>query len=239
MESKLPQFYETEIIRNEKFSDDVILIETKLPENASLSFKAGQFALIYVIVNGKEVNRAFSLCSKPSQKTVEFLIKKYDQGLVSPLLFSLKKGDKLKIRVPFGVFNVRKPLQEETVFIAAGTGVAPFRSMVHETLEESPKSKVTLIYGFRKEEECFFKKEFEDLKKGHPNFNIHLCCTRPLETWQHKKGRVTEFVKEIIKVPENKHAYICGPNPMINDTLNVLIRDIGFKKEQTHIERWG
>ena len=43
METKLPQFYETEIIRNEKFSDDVALIEAKLPENANLSFKAGQF----------------------------------------------------------------------------------------------------------------------------------------------------------------------------------------------------
>ena len=239
METKLPQFYETEIIRNEKFSDDVALIEAKLPENANLSFKAGQFALIYVTVNGKEINRAFSFCSKPAQKTVEFLIKKYDQGSVTPLLFNLKKRDKLKIRGPFGVFNVRKPIQEETVFITAGTGVAPFRSMINEILEGSPEAKIILIYGFRKEGEYFFNKEFENLKKKHPNFHIHLCCTQPSENWQHRKGRVTKFLKEILKVPENKHAYICGPNPMINDSLNILIKEIGFKKEQTNIERWG
>ena len=153
----LPQFYDADIVKAEKLNDNTILL--KLKTEAHLSFKAGQFVLTYLDVNGKEENRAFSIASPPSKDIVELLIRKYDQGKVSPLLFNLKEQDKLKIRGPFGIFTVKTPLQEETVFIASGTGIVPLRSMVHEILENYPENKVTLFFGFRHQTDKFFKKE--------------------------------------------------------------------------------
>jgi len=233
----LPLFYETEVINKKVFPNDVVLLELKLQEK--LDFKAGQFVLVYVTIDGKDENRAFSIASKPSQDTIELLIKKYDHGKVSPLLFDLNSGDKLKIRGPFGVFTVKQPEKEEIVYIASGTGIAPLRSMINEVLEQNPSKKVTLILGFRHEEDNFYKEEFENLQEKHDNFKLHLCATKPKEAWNHATCRVTEIVPKLIPNPENKDVYICGPNQMINDTLNILIKDLNFQKDRVHIERWG
>lgn len=234
----LPQFYETEIVNSKKFTDNTLLLELKLP-NSDFKFKAGQFVLVYLILDNKEENRAFSIASKPSQKTVELLIKKLESGKISPNLFKLKQGDKLKIRGPFGMFTVKEPSKEEIIFIAAGTGIAPLRSMIHETLEQNPNKKVNLIFGFRHESDYFHREELEELQEKHKNFTIYPCSTKPQENWPHQKGRVTSFLPNFIKSPENKHIYICGPNQMINDTLNLLIKQLKFQKDQIYLERWG
>ena len=235
----LPQYYETEIINSKRFSHNIALLELRLPDNSEFNFKAGQFVLVYQTIGNKEENRAFSICSSPSQKTIDLLIRKYENGKISPLLFNLKKGDKLKIRGPFGMFTVKTPQSEEIVFTAAGTGIAPLRSMIHEILEKNHEKKVTLIFGFRHESDYFFEEEFEKLQENHKNFKIHPCATQPKGEWKHYTGRITSLFPKFINSPENKEVYICGPNQMINDTLNVLIKEMNFKKEQTRIERWG
>lgn len=233
----LPKFYETEAINAKKYQSETILLELKLQE--PFKFQAGQFILAYVNIDKKEENRAFSICSNPSQKTIKLLIKKYNKGKVSPALYNLKPGDNLKIRGPFGVFTVNQPEKEEIFFIASGTGIAPLISMIYEILEKNPKKKITLIYGYREEENCFFKEELENLEKNFENFKIHHCSTKPPKSWSHLKGRVTEHILKIIKNNENKETYICGPNQMINDCLNLLIKELNFDKSQIHIERWG
>ena len=235
---ELPKFYETEIVRNEKLTDSIFLLEAKLPEG-KLNFKSGQFALTYKETSQKEENRAYSICSSPSKETIEFLIKLQKDGKVSPLLYQLKKGDKLKVRAPFGVFLIKEPLPEEIIFIAGGTGIAPFRSMIHDILEKNHKTKITLIFGFRHETDFLFREEFQSLKKNHENFKGHYALTEPTSSWTDLKGRVTDVIPQILTNTENKHIYICGPNPMINNTLSILINNLNFKKEQVHFERWS
>jgi len=233
------QKFTATISGSQRLTESTLLITLKLPKDISFNFKAGQFMLIYQNIEGKEENRAFSICSKPSQDTLEFLIRKYEKGKISPKLFGLEQGDQLKIHGPFGIFNIRETKNKETIFIASGTGIAPLRSMTHEILENNPNKNVTLVFGFRTMKDFFFKEELTTLKDKYPNFNIYPCSTQPEESWQHFKGRVTSFLPQLIKNPEDKDAYICGPNKMINDTLKVLIKDLNFKQEQTHIERWG
>ena len=226
------------VIKTEKLSDGTILFELKFPEKANFTFKAGQFILVYQKLNEKEENRAFSLASKPSQKTIELLIRVYEQGKVSPKIAQLKAGEKLKIRGPFGMFTL-KNTKEEIIFIAVGTGIAPFRSMIHEALEKNQEKKITLIFGFRYEHDFFFQEEFKQLEKKHKNFHLYPCATQPTETWVYDKGRVTNILPEVIKNSEHEEIYICGPKQMINDTLDILIKQLNFKKEDVHIERWG
>ncbi|MEK6826073.1 MAG: FAD-dependent oxidoreductase [Nanoarchaeota archaeon] len=233
----LPQFYETTVIKVGRLNENTLLLE--LDVHGSFEFKAGQFVLTYVNVDGKEENRAFSIASSPSKDTINLLIRKYDRGKVSPKLFELKEGDKLKIRGPFGVFNVKEPLPSEIVFVAGGSGIAPLRSMMHDVLEKYLDKKVTLVFGFRYEHDFFFREEIEKLVKEKQNFKSYLCSTRPSENWEYFKGRVTEVLPKIIDSNKDKHFYICGPNQMINDTLNLLIKDMGFDRDRVIIERWG
>jgi len=235
----LPKFYDTTVASINRYNENTVYLELCFKDNESFQFRSGQFVLVYQTLDGNEDKRAFSIASRPIQKNIGLLIRKYDNGKISPLLFNLKSEDSLKIRGPFGMFNVKKPIKEETVFIAAGTGIAPLRSMIYEILESSHDNKVILVFGFRYESDFFFRKEFEDLMKHNKNFELHACATRPTESWPYHIGRVTDIIPRILNYSANKDIYICGPNTMINDTLNLLVRELNFSKDQVLFERWS
>ena len=98
----LPQIYETKIVQTKRFNENTILIELQFEEDKHFEFKAGQFVLVYSSVQNKEEKRAFSIASSPSQKTIELLIRKYDKGKISPILYNIEPNESLKIRGPFG-----------------------------------------------------------------------------------------------------------------------------------------
>ena len=110
--------------------------------------------------------------------------------------------------------------------------------MIHELSGNNPDKKATLVFGFKHNKDFFFKEEFEKLAKKNPNFNLIPTMTQPPEGYRGYKGRVTAILPKILK-NNNQDVYICGPLQMINDTLNLLINELSFKKEQIHIERWG
>ena len=92
----------TTVLSTKKFSENDILIKLSLSER--FDFKAGQFIMAHA---GKEES-PFSIASPPSQKTLELLIKVHEGGKVTPTLYKLKKGDRLKITGPYGTFGVKE-----------------------------------------------------------------------------------------------------------------------------------
>ena len=220
----------TEVISNAKLKGETFLL--KLKPSKKIKFKAGQF----IMINIKNIEKPFSIASAPSQNTIEILIRMHKEGELTPHVCKLKKGSKLKISGPYGVFEVKPTKRKEIIFIAAGTGIAPFRSMIIESLKKYPDKKITLIYGFR--EECYFENIFRKLEKKHKNFKLHACCSKPESSCKNLKGRVTEHLKELIKNPNNKEVYICGPVPMVEDVKKRLIKELSFQKDQIHVEEW-
>jgi NAD(P)H-flavin reductase len=224
--------YQTTILSNDKFKDDNFIVSLEPKEK--LEFKAGQFVMIHNADDSEK--RAFSIASPPSKDNIDIILKHNKEGKVSPFVFNLKEGDKLKISGPFGRFTLNET-NNEIVFISAGTGIAPFRSMIIDAYEKDPNKKITLIYGFRYD--LFWDSDFRDLEKKYKNFKLVCSCTKPDENWKGLKGRVTEHLKEVLPSPENKVVYICGPNAMINATKKILIEDLKFQEGQIHIEKWG
>ena len=220
---------QTEVIGIKHFADDNFIIRLKRPKE--LNFKAGQFLMLYA----KDKCKPFSIASPPSEKSIDFLIKKHDDGAVTPYLIKLKKGDKVKITGPYGSFGIKKNAAE-IVFIAVGCGVAPFRAMAGDYLEKNPEKKVTFVFGFRND--FFFENEFKELGKKHKNFKLYAFCSKPKPIWKGLTGHVTEHLKNIIINPEQKIVYLCGMSEMIEETKKILVEQIGFKDNQIHIEEW-
>lgn len=222
--------YNTKVKEIKKFLDGTILISLEKPKE--INYRAGQFMMIHC--NGKE--KPFSIASAPSENIILFLIKVHEGGEITPRLCNLKKGSILKISGPYGTFIVKPNQNKELIFIAAGTGVSPFRGMVKESLTTLPNKKVTLIFGFRND--FYFKKEFEKLSQEYKNFNLISSCSAPKKTWKGRTGRITEHIKKIIKSPESKEVYICGMPEMVKTVRNILIDEIGLKTEQVRVEEW-
>src|SRR3989344_383805 len=217
-----------EVIKNEHFTEDFLL--TIKPEK-NMGFKAGQFFLLHT----NSTERPFSAASPPSDKNLQFLVRKHINGAVTPILEKLNKGEKIEISGPYGAF-IAKPGKEDLIFVCTGTGIAPFRSMIPDVLEKDPTRQITLINGFR--HECFFEDSWNKLAKSRKNFKLYGACSKPDSNWKGLKGHVTDHRDKIINSPKNKLAYICGSEAMVKDTKKILIDKCKLKSDQIKVEEW-
>ncbi|MBN1338418.1 MAG: FAD-dependent oxidoreductase, partial [Bacteroidales bacterium] len=133
-----------------QLTDSVFVVRM---EKNGLQFRAGQN--ISVAVHGDAERRDYSVYSAEHDNFLEILVKEVENGRVSRKLRILNPGDKLSIDGPFGFFS---PKVEETgtrkfLFIASGTGIAPFHSIVLS----NPGLDYTLLHGVKYEHEAYDK----------------------------------------------------------------------------------
>lgn len=209
-------FYKIEEIRqltNETFS-------LKLPK-ARFAFKAGQH--ISLGIQGDYQRREYSIYSSENDQNLEVLVKEVDNGNFTPKLRKLKVGNLVEVHGPFGKFGIA-PNAAQTgkfVFIASGTGIAPFRSLIRTY----PEIDYTLIHGVRYTSEAYDQHEYASDR-------YVLCSSRDLKGTYH--GRLTGYLKTSKFAPET-HFYLCGNSDMIFDSLEIL-KEKGFDRDQVHCE---
>ncbi|MBS0195751.1 MAG: hypothetical protein JSR77_03240 [Planctomycetes bacterium] len=101
-------------------------------------------------------------------------------GVASNYLCDLHPGDKVTLTGPNGKRFVLPAdhSKHDYVFIATGTGIAPFRGMTLELLRTGAASKVALVMGSPYASDLLYHKEFQELAKKHPNFTYHTAISR-------------------------------------------------------------
>ena len=186
-----------------------------------IDFQAGQH--IRVGLPGHDL-REYSIYSAPHDNTIDILIREVPGGSVSRDLRSLKKGTPLAIEGPLGSFVI--PDSHSTnpmLFVANGTGIAPFRSM----LRTYPDLNVTVLHGVRR---------LADINSD-PIFNTKrytACVSRePGGPWH---GRVTDFLKATPPAPKTL-CYLCGSCDMIYDVFPIL-QEHGIPRNDVMVETY-
>ncbi len=207
--------------------------------NADFTFKAGQFINILVPAIGehKAVKRPYSIASPPCWKGfLDLTWKRVEGGYATSYLWTLKEGDSLQVQGPLGHFTPKLPLPKTVVFISTGTGIAPFRSMIHELIHEGAPCEIWNIFGNRYEDEILYRAEFEKLVQEHKNFHNVFTVSRP-KTWQGESQYVQMILKKYITDPQDKHVYICGLKNMINEVLKTAL-EMGFERDRIFFEKY-
>ncbi|MBI5391581.1 hypothetical protein HZB00_01115 [Candidatus Woesearchaeota archaeon] len=202
-------------------------MELTFPEGKTLGFKSGQWASIEIPKNGEKIRRAFSIASPQSKKTgIDLCVKKVEGGLGSTALHQFKIGEQLTVIGPFGQFFLRYPTEKSIVFIATGSGVAPFRAMVYDLMEKNAKNNIWFFFGNKTEEEIIYKEEFEEIEKKHHNFHFVPILSRASSEWKGKTGRVQEHVAEYLqKNKQEADFYICGLKDMVMQAKELLEKE--------------
>ncbi len=209
-------------------------------------FEAGQY--ISVIVpgagpNGRDLRRAYSIASEPEKRPVELCIKVVDGGPGSNYLNRLRAGDTFRGYAPYGDFTYVTPTNRGVCFIATGTGIAPFRSMMlsKEFQLNLPMSALCLL-GIRDEEELLYEAEISNREFGAMGGNRFQskwvpCVSQPKGAWPGFKGRVTDYLRSLgdgYPWRETEY-YLCGAGQMI-DEVKALLAERGVEKESIHRE---
>ncbi len=223
-----------------ELAPEVHHFEFEVPGVESFAFTPGQFISVVDRENGKDVTRAYSIASPRAGNRFALCLNRVEDGIVSPWLFELKPGDELEIHEPLGYFTLRHP-GHRLVFVATGTGIAPFRSML---LDHLPRTQpdITLLFGVRYEQGLLYRDELEELARQYEKFRFMPTVTRPGETWKGRTGRVQAHLDEAlaIRTPEElatMDVYICGLKEMVDDVRKEL-KQRGFDRKQIIYEKY-
>ncbi|HPR59969.1 MAG TPA: FAD-binding oxidoreductase [Prolixibacteraceae bacterium] len=178
-------------------------------ERNGFEFKAGQYLVLSI--PGERKAREYSIYSSESDNYIELLIKEVDPGEMSRQLKYLKVGAKVEISGPFGYFILSNDAivnNIPVVFVATGTGISPFRSIIRS----NPELNYKVLHGVRYKTEAY---HFTDYKSDR----YQLCSSR--ENGIGYNGRVTDYIAEN-GVSKNALYYLCGNSAMINDVTDLL-----------------
>lgn len=227
---------QVKLIESIEIAPDVRHFVFEAPEVEKFTFVPGQFVSINHLVNEKKITRAYSIASPPSDSNrFELCLDLVQDGLLSPRLFALKPGDALEIRPPLGMFVLRNP-PRDSVLIATGTGIAPFRSILKAQLNEGSQA-FTLVFGARHDTDLLYKAEFEEMARNFPHFRFLPTLSRPGESWAGRSGHVQEHLKEAIGERRDVDVFLCGMKAMVDDVRNIL-KEMGFDRKQILFEKY-
>jgi ferredoxin--NADP+ reductase/benzoate/toluate 1,2-dioxygenase reductase subunit len=190
-------------------------------ERGSIQFKAGQH--IIAGLNGELNQREYSIYSGEKDDYLEILVREVLNGIVSLQLGQCKPGQLLQVNGPFGSFGLETfdMFSRKLVFIASGTGIAPFHSFV----KSYQGINYTLIHGVRYNSEAYERSDYDPLR--------YIVCTSK-ENKGGYKGRVTRFLSGY-PVDRDMLFYLCGNNSMIYEVYHIL-RDKGIPDEKIFSE---
>jgi CDP-4-dehydro-6-deoxyglucose reductase len=148
----------------------------------------------------------------------------------------MKPGDLVAMKGPLGTFGWREPVRE-SVLVATGTGIAPFRGMLADYFARGGDAPVTLIFGARYEEGLLFAAEFREWAARHGNFRFLPTLTRPEAEWTGYAGRVQPLMLEAIRERRDLDVYLCGLKAMVEESRN-LLKELGFDRKQIIAEKY-
>lgn len=211
----------------------------ELTNNPEFSFKAGQFVMLHVPVEGaaKPALRAYSIASTDQQKNGFKLIFKYvENGIASRYVWDLKGDETLKFTGPFGKVFFKEPPTEQIVFLNTGSGVSQHFSFLESKMKQYPELKYTLYFGVRKEADIYYESELKRLQEQLPNFEYHYILSRASDAWTGKKGYVQHYLKDIPYKEVPTTFYLCGNGGMIKEVKHQLLELDGLDKSSVWAE---
>jgi ferredoxin-NADP reductase len=208
----------------------------EVPEVEQLPFKPGQFVSLKENINGKKIVRPYSITSLPDGNRFELCLNLVHQGVFTPHLFALEAGDSVEISAPLGFFVVRDPAKD-ALFIATGTGIAPFRSMAPGYLAQPQARQLTLLFGVRHESTIYYRGDFEALERSHSNFRFWPALSRADSSWAGRSGHVQTHLPDALAGRTDLDVYICGLKAMVDD-VRAILKELGFDRKQIIFEKY-
>lgn len=202
-----------------------------------LQFQPGQFVSLAGPVQGKEITRAYSLAAAPAgDNRFEICLNRVEDGIFSPFLFGLKLGERVEMKGIFGTFVWREPVMD-SILVATGTGIVPFRALLQDVFARGVDRNVTLIYGTRYAENLLYQDEFAAWSAAHPRFRFLRTVTRPETDWPGATGRVQPLFLDVLGNRRDLQVYVCGLREMVDD-VRALAKAQGLDRRQIIYERY-
>lgn len=238
------KFYSLNIKEIIRETEEAVSLSFDMPDNLKdlFSFKAGQYITLKTEIDGKEVRRAYSLCSAPSTNEYKVTVKEVEGGTFSVLANNkLKAGDTLEVHPPEGkfIFEPGNSKHNYAAFVA-GSGITPVLSIIKTVLTKETDSQFILVYGNKTPDDTIFFKELLKLQlEFSERLFIEFVYSRTQEDNAHFGRIETSTVNYVLKNKfddlDFEKFYLCGPEAMIDSVSEILLKN-GVEKEKILFE---
>ncbi len=215
----------------------------RVPEVEEFQFKPGQF-ITFDFPFGERKNqrqRSYSIASAPNGNEFELVIVYAEHGAASQYLWKeVSIGSVLSFKGPQGRFTLPEKIETDICFVATGTGIAPFHSMLQDLYKRPRLTKnIYLIFGTRYLKDLLYRKEMEEMERNIPNFKFIFTLSRENSPeYNGRKGYVHEVYEEIFADKRPADFYLCGWRNM-TDEARKRIATLGYDKDSLHMEIFG
>jgi ferredoxin-NADP reductase/sterol desaturase/sphingolipid hydroxylase (fatty acid hydroxylase superfamily) len=212
-----------------KETPDTVSVYFKTDDKEFFTYHAGQYLNLKIKVGSKTHMRCFSLSSSPDVDDFLRITVKL-KGEVSHYFYNTaKSGDRVESLLPVGDFTFvpTENAANHYVLVAGGSGITPLYSMMLQMLHFEPKSKVTLLYANRIEENIVFKKELDQLAQHYPQFEYRNFIS----------GR-NRIEKSDLNLGNNAHYYLCGPDSL-KEGISQALKELNVSKSTIYIEHFA
>ena len=204
-----------------RHGSDVAILKLQLPASERFQFLAGQY-LEFLLKDGQR--RAYSIANAPEQEgPLELHIRHLPGGLFTDFVFAakdpaLKEKDILRFEGPLGSFFLREDSKKPIIFVAAGTGFAPIKSIIEQMQAKKIQRPISLYWGGRRPSDLYMNSLCETWAQDLPDFKYIPVISNalPEDTWDGRSGFVHEAVMTDHPNLKDFQIYACGAPVMVN-----------------------
>ncbi|MGD9099229.1 MAG: FAD-binding oxidoreductase [Anaerolineae bacterium] len=208
-------------------------------------FRPGQYVSVFVDVDGVLTSRPYSIASAPPSErghdTLELTVRDKPGGFVAPyLLHEVQVGDELETSGPAGSFY-HEPLidGDDLVFLAGGSGITPFMSIIRDALRRDLPLNMQLLYGSRVPDDVIYGAELAELAAQCPNLTYSLVVSEPPPGYDGLTGFLdAKRIREQVGDVRGKTFYVCGPGVMY-DFCQAALAELGVPAHKMRRELYG
>ncbi|HUY26954.1 MAG TPA: FAD-dependent oxidoreductase [Candidatus Binataceae bacterium] len=205
-------------------------------DGGRINFIPGQFISLSIPLEDETRSRPYSIASAPEAGApYEICFNRVENGRGAGWLFERAVGDAIGFSGPFGAFALERALAMETVFIAAGTAIAPIRPMIHRAAAGAHPA-MTLLHAAPSAGHLLYRAEFEHLARRDTGFRFETIVAPE-----------SDLYRLLLEAGERRWVggdanrarqfYICGVgNGVI--ALRDLFRGAGYERRAVHYEQW-
>jgi CDP-4-dehydro-6-deoxyglucose reductase len=242
-----PPTFDARLVTARALSPSVRELTFERTDGVPFVFEPGQWVSFVLPGEEKEIRRSYSIASPPNGTArFDITVTRVTGGPGSSILHAMQPGATATVIGAQGFFTRPLASAAPALFVATGTGITPFRSMLGAAIAAGDRTATWLLFGVRREEDLLYEAEMEALAKTHPHFRFLPTLSQPSEAWSGRRGYVQAHARalfeELAALPASHerppHAYICGLQRMIGSMRELLRAEMGLPRERVHTERY-
>ncbi len=219
----------------DSLSPSTIALTVNLGQDAGINFLAGQY--VNLGIPGTEQTRSYSFSSQPGDTRTSFVIRNVPGGQMSRyLLDEAKPGTEISLTGPYGNFYLRE-IKRPVLFLAGGTGVAPFLSMLSAMRTQAASHPIRMVFGVTNDVDLVSIDALDQSVKELKGFEYRTCVASP-QSKHERKGYVTEHIENEWLNTGDVDVYLCGPIAMV-DAVREWLTTQNIKPANFYYEKFS